>query len=108
VVAKLNGELDVSNADDVAAAIRSRISNQAVALVIDLTGVRFVDSSVLAALFELGRRLRSRRQQLRVVVPRESHIRPVVELVNLGTVAGLDDSIEAAMARLRPTGAPER
>jgi anti-sigma B factor antagonist len=99
-VAELSGEIDLSNADDLAAAICARVSNHATGLVVDLTQVRFIDSSGLAILFALGRKLRSRRQHLRVVVPPESSIRPTLELVDLGAVAGIDDSIDAALREL--------
>jgi anti-sigma B factor antagonist len=107
-VAELSGEIDLSNADDLAAAIRARVSNHAMGVVVDLTEVRFIDSSGLAILFVLGRRLRSRRQELRVVVPPESTIRTVVELVDLSTAAGIDDSIDAALKELRGPATPGR
>jgi anti-anti-sigma factor len=93
----------MSNADDLAAAIRSRVSNHALGLVVDLTKVSFIDSSGLAILFELARRLRSGRQQLRVVVPRESSVRTAVDLVDLGSAAGIDESVAIALAQLRGT-----
>lgn len=96
----------MSNADDLAAAIRSRVSNHALGLVVDMTKVSFIDSSGLAILFELARRLRSGRQQLRVVVPRASSVRMATDLVDLGSAAGIDESIDAAIAQLRgPTAA---
>lgn len=96
----------MSNADDLAAAIRSRVSNHALGLVVDLTKVSFIDSSGLAVLFELARRLRSGRQQLRVVVPRDSSARMAIDLVDLGSAAGIDESVAAALAQLRgPTTA---
>lgn len=105
-MAELSGEIDLSNADDLAAAIRARVSNHARGVVVDLTRVRFIDSSGLAILFALARRLRSRRQQLRVVVPPESSIRATLELVDLGAVAAIDDSIDAAVRELPGPATP--
>jgi anti-sigma B factor antagonist len=100
VVVRLVGEIDLSNAGEVGGAIRSRVPNHARALVLDLSEVRYVDSSGLAVLFDLRRRLVSRRQELRVVVPRESHILRVLELVDLDATAVYEGSLEAALAEI--------
>ena len=100
VVVGVTGEIDMSNADDLAAAIRSHVTNQAAGVIVDLTNVRFIDSSGLAVLFALARRLKSSRQQLRVVAPRGSHVRAVIDLVDLRSQAEIDESVTAAAENL--------
>jgi len=51
-VLTLRGSLDAASADEVAAAVRGLASGGARSLVIDLTELRFIDSSGLAALLE--------------------------------------------------------
>jgi anti-sigma B factor antagonist len=85
--------------------MRSRVPNHVRGLVVDLSDVRYVDSSGLSPLFDLRRRLRTRRQELRVVVPPQSHVRRALELVDLDSTALLDGSLESALAEL-PGGAP--
>jgi anti-sigma B factor antagonist len=99
-VARLAGEIDISNAEELGAAIFSRVGNDAAALIADLSEVRYIDSSGLAILFELQRQLRSRRQTLRIVVPPESPIRRTLELVGLDVEANIDSSLEASRAAL--------
>ena len=76
------------------------MTNHARAVIVDLSGVRYIDSSGLGVLFELHRRLTSRRQELRIVAPPEAPIRRALELVGLDVTADLDPSLEAAQAAL--------
>jgi anti-anti-sigma factor len=100
VVARLVGEIDMSNAEELGAAVPPRVSNNARALIADLSGVRYIDSSGLSMLFELQRRLRSRGQVLRLVVPPEATIRRTLELVGFDASANVDGSLEAARGAL--------
>jgi anti-anti-sigma factor len=99
LVARLAGEIDLSNAEYVGSAIRSRVANHAHALIVDMSELAYLDSSGLHVLFDLRQRLESRRQELRLVVPRESPIRRALELVNL-QVRELDGSLDDALVGL--------
>jgi anti-anti-sigma factor len=100
LVAHLVGEIDISNAAELGDALSSRVGNSAVALIVDLSGVGYIDSSGLGMLFELQRRLVSRRQTLRLVVPPEASIRRTLELVGMDVNANVDGSLEAALGAL--------
>ena len=43
--------------------------NEALALVLDIDGYRYLDSAAIEVLFDVSRRLGRRRQELRLVVP---------------------------------------
>jgi anti-anti-sigma factor len=101
LVVHVTGEVDVSNASDLSGAIRGRVTNEAIGVIIDLSEVTFIDSSGLEVLFDLARRLKGRRQQLRLVVPPESHIDAVIEIVDLRATVEVDDSLMVAKAELR-------
>ncbi len=68
-VAAVEGEIDGSNAADLRLALSERLPSTASALVLDLSQVRYLDSSGIHLLFDLGRRLAARRQAIRLVVP---------------------------------------
>jgi anti-anti-sigma factor len=74
-VAKLTGEIDLSNAAMVRRAILESIPNRDVGLVVDLTRVRYLDSAGIAMLFGLARRLAEHNQRLTMVVPSDSLVR---------------------------------
>ena len=78
-VVSVHGEIDISNAEDVLAMIETGMPNSAEELVVDLTDASYLDSAGVALLLRLGSRLRSRRQELKLVAPLDSPVREVCE-----------------------------
>jgi anti-anti-sigma factor len=99
VVAHLGGEVDMTNAAYVREQLLDSMSNDALALVIDITGCRYLDSAAIEVLFDLSRRLARRRQELRVVMPPGSPLRRVIELTEVGTAAPVHDSLDSALSQ---------
>ena len=98
VIATVAGEIDGSNAAEVRRAVAERVPSTARSLVIDLTRTSYVDSTGVELLFELARRLSSRRQTFTVVVPSGSGVRRVLELCDIGSVGKLVETKEQAVA----------
>lgn len=98
VVARLVGEVDMSNADYVRDEITAAVPNDAHALVIDLSATSYLDSAAIELLFELSRRLGRRRQQLRLVVPEGSPLTRLLSLTDVGSVAPLHAELADALA----------
>jgi anti-anti-sigma factor len=98
VIATVAGEIDGSNAAEVRRAVAERVPSTARSLIIDLTRTTYVDSTGVELLFELARRLGSRRQTFTVVVPVGSGVRRVLELCDIGSVGTLAESREQAFA----------
>lgn len=82
-VARLCGEIDLSNVDRLTAELDASVANHALGLVVDLSGVTYVDSTGVRLLFRLARRLRDRQQVLHLVVPEQARIRRILELSGL-------------------------
>lgn len=82
-VAEVRGELDLSNTGRIGAEIRREVVNADPGVIVDLSGVTYLDSSAIRLLFELEGQLRSRLQQLRVAVPQEAYIRTILEIARL-------------------------
>jgi anti-anti-sigma factor len=97
LIARLSGELDISEANDVGDRIASSLAPDARAAVVDLTGLSFMDSSGVSMLFSLARRLGSHRQELRIVAPQSGPVGRVLELVGFGRAATLHERLEAAL-----------
>jgi anti-anti-sigma factor len=97
VVARLSGEVDMSNASYVRDQLLASMPNDALALVLDISACRYLDSAAIEVLFEVSRRLGRRRQELRLVMPGESPLRRVMELTEVHTAAPLYDSLEEAL-----------
>ena len=75
IIARLTGELDIAGAPSTGEQIGQAVPNSALGLVVDMSELEFIDSSGVAMLFGLVRRLSSRRQELRVVARRDGRSR---------------------------------
>jgi len=69
---RVHGEVDLSNAQEVSSAIGNAMGQEARGLVVDLSDITYLDSAGVALLLRLAERLRARRRQLYLVVPRGS------------------------------------
>jgi len=98
VVGRLSGEVDMSNATYVREQLLTSMPNDALALVLDLSACRYLDSAAIEVVFDLSRRLRRRRQELRIVVPPDSPLRRVIELTEVHTAAPVHESLEEALS----------
>jgi anti-anti-sigma factor len=83
-VAAVVGELDASNAREFGERLRSLLTNQELALVVDLSPTGYLDSAGLNLLFALAAELRGRQQRLAVVVQPGSPIERMIEITGLG------------------------
>lgn len=98
VIARLTGEVDMTNAAHVGDELTRSVPNEAVMLVIDLSGTRYLDSAAIELLFDLARKLGRRRQQLRLVLPEDSPLRRVLLLTDVESAAGMHETVEEALA----------
>lgn len=106
VVARLGGEVDLSNADELEAALTGAVPNTALGLVVDLTGTSFLGSSGVSLLFDLAERLRDRQQQLRLAVPDDSPLWGVLEIVDIRSAIPVAPTAIDAVAALRAAVSP--
>jgi anti-anti-sigma factor len=101
VVARLSGEIDLSNASEVGDELSTSVPNTALGLVLDLTATTYLDSSGVHLVFDLAERLRRRQQQLRVVVPAGAPIRRVLRIVELDDTVPVIASVDEAVEQIR-------
>ena len=73
--------------------------NDALALVIDISACRYLDSAAIEVLFDLSRRLGRRRQELRIVMPPSSPLKRVIELTEIRTAAPVFESLDSALSQ---------
>jgi anti-anti-sigma factor len=97
VLAHLEGEVDLSNAQSLKAELLTAVPNTVSSLVLDLSDTKHLDSSGIRLLFELTHRLESRGQKLRVVVPDGSFVRRILVLTEVHQVVPLFPSVDAAL-----------
>jgi anti-anti-sigma factor len=102
LVARLHGEVDLSNVDDLRSRLVAAVSQDAEGLVLDLTGTSYLDSTGVRLLFELAERMQGRRQRLRLVVADTALVRRVLVLTQLDEHVPIDATLEAALAAAAP------
>jgi anti-anti-sigma factor len=100
VIASLTGELDIVGASSTGEAIGEAVPSHARAVVVDLSRLEFIDSSGIAMMFSLARRLGGRRQDLRVVARAGEPVLRVLELVEFDRAAPIYETVDAALAEL--------
>jgi anti-sigma B factor antagonist len=96
VVVSLGGELDLYNADEVREALAGAADGQPERLVVDLSGVEFIDSTALGVLIEARTKLTNRRAFL-LAAPR-IETRRALEVSGLDRHFGIHDTVDAARA----------
>jgi anti-anti-sigma factor len=100
VIARLAGELDISVAELTGRRIADAVPSSARGVVVDMTGLDFMDSSGVSMLFALARQVGSHRQQLRVVAPAGRPVARVLEIVEFGRAAPVHPDLDSAVGEM--------
>jgi anti-sigma B factor antagonist len=99
-VARIAGEIDMSNAVDLRSAVGRELSNQALGLVLDLSDVVYLDSAAIQLLYDLRERLRARGQQIVLVLGDDAPIAETLRIVDIPRAVPVVDTVDAALRRL--------
>jgi anti-sigma B factor antagonist len=97
-VLTVRGEVDVTTTPRVRAQLIALLSDGRPNLVVDLEGVRFMDSSGLGALVAALKLARSRSGELRLACEKPRSVRKVLEVTGLERVLDRYDTVEDAVA----------
>jgi anti-sigma B factor antagonist len=100
-VARLDGDIDISNAQDLGDALAAVVSSRALGLVVDLTELDYLDSAGVHLLIDLAGRLRTRRQELHVVAPADAPLRTVLDITAVHRRVPLHERVADAVRALR-------
>lgn len=94
--AAIQGEIDASNTDDIAARLRGLVTNRSKALVVNLVATTYIDSAGINLLFELDAELSQRQQQIHLVVAESSPIARMIAITGLDAAVPVHGTLEAA------------
>ena len=100
-MASVEGEIDIGNASELRDDLFAALSNQAPGLIVDLSGVTYLDSRGVHVLLELAERMKVRHQQFRLVVPDTALIKRVLQLTHLDEIVPVDPTVEDAAEQIR-------
>lgn len=102
-VARLSGDVDIVQASTLRKQLLGAVKNDDLALVVDLTDARYIDSVGVSLLFELAERLAGRQLRFAVVMPSGGLVERVLKIVNLDSVAEVHDDLGEALAAVGGT-----
>jgi anti-sigma B factor antagonist len=96
-IAHLSEDIDAANVGAVRQQLAEALGPDALALVIDLSDVRYLDSAGIDMLLRLSDRLGHRRAKLFLVIPEKSQLKRLVALVGLPEVIVIHPTRSAAL-----------
>ena len=97
VIADLNGEIDLSNADGIEQAIVTATPNHAETVLLDLSDVEYLDSAGIHLVYRLREALHSRGQTLKLVMGADSPAADALRLAGVMDHLEIERTIEAAL-----------
>jgi anti-anti-sigma factor len=100
-VARLSGDVDIVQASTLRKRLLGAVRNDDLALVVDLTEARYIDSVGVSLLFDLAERLSDRQLRFAVVMPDGGLVQRVLTIVHLDSVAEVHPGLDDALAALR-------
>jgi anti-anti-sigma factor len=100
VMAVVDGEIDLSNAPDLRGKLTAAVPNSASGLLLDLTGLEFLDSSGVHMLYDIADRLATRQQRFAVVLEADAPPRRAIELSGVEPAAWLHGDRASALTAL--------
>ncbi len=80
LIARLTGEIDMSNAEEMGATVIGATPNEASGVVLDLSGVDYLDSAGIYVVFGMRASLQARGQSLILVIPADSPVHDALRL----------------------------
>src|SRR3954452_16434134 len=95
-LARVAGEVDASNVENLTAQLLDALSNQTRAVILDLSDTSYIDSSGISLIFDTAARMKNRRQQLRLVVAPKSFVGEVLAAVSMADSIPIDPELAEA------------
>jgi anti-anti-sigma factor len=96
LTARITGEIDLSNASQLEETIVDAVPNTALGMVVDLSGVEYLDSAGVRMLVHLVERFRWRQQVMRAAAPDGSRARGVLSMAGADGVIAVDATVTEA------------
>lgn len=100
LVASLEGEVDIANAAQLGAQLTAAVPNTVSGFVLDLTPTTYMDSRGIHLILDLAERGQRGQQQMRLVVPEQSHIRRILFLSRVQDAVPIDTAVDEAVAAI--------
>jgi anti-anti-sigma factor len=101
LVACLTGDIDMSNAEDLGAALLDATTNDLIGAVLDFSELDYLDSAGVQLIYRLRERLRARGQELRLALPADSPVGDALRLAGATSYVKAAPALDQALDDLR-------
>jgi anti-anti-sigma factor len=101
VIARMVGDIDMSNADDISVAVIDATPHDLLGVVLDFGEVTYLDSAGIHLIYRLRQSLRARGQALKLVIPRRSPAVDAIRLAGVERNLGVAEDVEQALRELQ-------
>jgi anti-anti-sigma factor len=98
LIARPSQDIDMANSAALEEELAGSIERGRGQLIVDLGGLRYIDSAGLDMLIRLSERLRQRRSRLAIVLPESSRIARLAEIVDLPAALPVYPTVADAVA----------
>lgn len=106
LIARLSGEIDMSNAEDMGATVVGATPNEVAGVVLDLTDVEYLDSAGIYVIFGVRASLQARGQTLVMVIPADSPVHDALRLSGAERPGEIAETVDEAVKTInRPSSA---
>jgi anti-anti-sigma factor len=102
VHAKVDGDIDMSNTQDLRRELSASTPNAAYGLILDLHGVRYLDSAGIQMIHHLREDLKTSGQRLILIIPPDSFVAQTLKLAGLDWRADIAETLDGAREKLVP------
>jgi anti-anti-sigma factor len=97
LIAHVTGEVDMSNAEEVGATVMGATPNEAQGVILDLSGVEYLDSAGIYVIYGMRASLQARGQTLILVIPPTSPVRDSLRLAGAERPGEVAEAVEDAL-----------
>jgi anti-anti-sigma factor len=97
LIVHVTGEVDMSNAEEVGATVIRATPNEAQGVVLDLSGVEYLDSAGIYVIYRMRASLQARGQSLILVIPPTSPVHDSLRLAGAERPGEVADAVEDAL-----------
>jgi anti-anti-sigma factor len=106
LIARLSGEIDMSNAEEMGATVIGATPNESSGVVLDLSAVEYLDSAGIYVIFGMRASLQARGQSLILVIPPESPVHDALRLSGVDRPGETAETVDEALKTIaRPSPA---
>jgi anti-anti-sigma factor len=106
LIARLSGEIDMSNAEEMGASVIGATPNESSGVVLDLSAVEYLDSAGIYVIFGMRASLQARGQALILVIPPESPVHDALRLSGVDRPGETAETVDEALRTIvRPSPA---